>query len=396
MTRIAIVTPLFPTSSEPYRGRPVYQTVLELQRLVDLDVFYPQVRYPRWRFLRPRNWLYQPGDPNYSPPGVKVRYIEYPALPVLTRPISNNICAHYLRPVLKKAAADLILAYWLYPEGYVALSIGEELGIPVVLGARGSDLLQISDRVILRKVKRALRRASFVLTVSDGMRRRALEFGVAPECVRTIHNGCDASLFKPADRAAARAERGVPPDAQLVLFVGRLIPLKGHQELFEALARLVPSHPRLELALIGEGLMEGALRARAARPDLAGHVRFLGVRPAAEVARWLAAANLFCLPSHSEGCPNVVLEALSCGRPIVASRVGGVPELVDPSCAILVPPRDSEQLAQALAQALRHPWDEAAIAARFSRGWKQVAQETYQVCLQVLEKSGCGQDAGSQ
>lgn len=383
--RIAVVTPLFPTSTEPYRGNAIYQTVLQLQQLAEVEVFYLQAKYPRWRFLQPRSFSYLPGDPNYSPPGVRLRFIEYPALPVLSRSLGSSFCARSLRPALRDAHPDLILAFWLYPEGSGAVQIGEELGIPVVLGARGSDLLRVTDPAVERKVTGALRRASFVLTVTEAMRQRAIGLGVVPERILAVHNGVDSSIFKPAGRPGARRELGVAPETRLVLFVGHLIPLKGHQELLEAVGRLVPTHADLQLAYIGEGPMEARLRARSGRADLAGHVHFLGIREAPQVARWMAAADLLCLPSHSEGCPNVVLEALSCGRPVVGSAVGGIRELVDSSCGVLVPPGNPERLAQALAEALQRPWDEAAIASRRGRSWRNVAEEIYQVCQAVLD-----------
>lgn len=387
MPRIAIVTPLCPTSAEPYVGNAISQTVSALRHCVDVEVFYAQAVFPRWRLFHPRKFLYSRADARHFPPGVPAKQIEYPAFPFVSRPFNGSNCARHLLPHLKKARPDVILAYWLYPEGYGAVLAGEEMGVPVILGARGSDLRAIAGPFSYRLVKSALRRASFVLTVSEELRQRAIAFGLPPERVRTILNGCDSSVFRLAERAAARAGLGLASQAQVVLFVGRLHPIKGLAELMEAAARLIPSHPRLEVVCIGEGPMERKCRARAAQADLAGHLRFLGTRTAPEVARWLAASNLLCLPSYSEGCPNVVLEALSCGRPVVASDVGGIPELVNPRCAILVPPRDLARLSQAISEALERRWDETVIVRHFRRSWEDVAQETYQVCCAALTRS---------
>jgi glycosyltransferase involved in cell wall biosynthesis len=129
--------------------------------------------------------------------------------------------------------------------------------------------------------------------------------------------------------------------------------------------------------------LEKDLRAKIPDPAL---VDFVGRKEPAEVARWMAACDLLCLPSYSEGCPNVLLEALFCGRPVVASNVGGVPELVDSGCAILVPPRDPARLADALAQALTRPWDAAAIAAHYGRSWDDVGRETFEACQETLRQ----------
>jgi len=384
--RIAVITSSFPIQSEPYRGIPIYQTVLALQHWADVEVFCMLSRYPQWSALQPRRFRYRRQEPGYSPPGVRTHYIEYPAVPFLSRPFSGAVCARRLLPYLQKTEADMVLAYWLYPEGYGAVSVARKLGLPVVVGSRGSDLARMEDPFTLRGTRSTVRRATFVLTVSEELRQRAIKLGVPPERVKTISNGSDRSVFHSRDRGPARTELGVPLDCRLILFVGRLEPRKGVWELLEALGRLAPSHPSLELACIGETPQEGnPFRAQASKADLKGRVRFLGPQTTEQVAHWLAAADLLCLPSYSEGCPNVVVEALSCGRPVVATDVGGIPEMVDATCGLLIPPRDPARLAEALAGALQRPWDPATISARFGRSWDQVAEETYQVCRSVWE-----------
>jgi glycosyltransferase involved in cell wall biosynthesis len=169
----------------------------------------------------------------------------------------------------------------------------------------------------------------------------------------------------------------------LVLFVGRLVAAKGLRELLAAAASLARERPLLKVAILGDGPLRHELERQAQRSGAGENVLMRGPRPPADVARWLAAADLLCLPSYSEGCPNVVLEALSCGRPVVASAVGGVPELVAEDCAVLVPPADSQALTAGLRIALTRPWDEKLIASRHTRPWEDVGHEVYQLCLRV-------------
>jgi glycosyltransferase involved in cell wall biosynthesis len=173
----------------------------------------------------------------------------------------------------------------------------------------------------------------------------------------------------------------------LLLYAGRLDPNKGLKELLTAVARLRIDHPRLRLTLLGEGIMHEQLVELARHSKILDIVSFAGVVRSAGVASWMAAANVFCLPSYSEGCPNVIIEALASGRPVVASTVGGIPELITPEHGILVPPRDTERLTTALHKALSTSWDETAIARHFSRGWDQVAREVYQVCAERVDLS---------
>jgi glycosyltransferase involved in cell wall biosynthesis len=122
--------------------------------------------------------------------------------------------------------------------------------------------------------------------------------------------------------------------------------------------------------------LQDKVRAR----NLARHVSFAGACSSAEVARWLAAANLLALPSYAEGCPNAVIEALRCGRPVVATAVGGIPELVNGDCGVLISASQAGLLADALDTALNIDWDENAIAKCSGRTWEQVAQETLAIC----------------
>lgn len=386
--RIALVTPLFPTSAEPYRGNPIYQTALALQRWAEVEVFCPLEKYPRWEFLRPRDTRYNRVDLSYSPVGVSTHYFEFPCLPLISRPFNGRICARGLFPYLERYRPDVVLSYWIYPQGYAALVSAKKLGIPVIVGSRGSDLRFITDPLTRRMVKHTLRDASFVLTVSEDLRGKAILMGASPQKVRTLSNACDSSVFYLTERLPARRELGIAGDAELILFVGWIAQLKGVCDLLEAVEALLPTHPRLQLRLIGEGILQETLSKRSAEGILAGHVQLLGSRTAREIARWLAAANLLCLPSYSEGCPNVVIEALSCGRPVVGSNVGGMPELLNSQCGVLFPPGDVSLLCNALEDAFRKPWNEAAIASQFGRSWEDLAKETYEVCCAVLSGKG--------
>jgi teichuronic acid biosynthesis glycosyltransferase TuaC len=380
--RIAVVSSYFPVRAQPHRGHSAYQTVRRMTTRMDIRVFCPFAAYPS--FLRPRNFSYVRPDPSYSPPDVHAQYIEYPALPILSRPLNGWVCAHHLLPHLERFKPDLILSYYVYPEGYAALTAGKRLGVPVILGAIGSDINRIPDSISAFLTRKALREAAFVLTVSEHLRDRAIRLGASPERTRTVRNGCDTSVFRLADRAAARAALGLDAESEIVVFVGWIAPTKGLRELVDAMEALRVSHPRLQLFCIGEGTLQAELEARVIYAGHADRIRFLGWRTPPEVASWLAAANVFCLPSYAEGCPNAVIEALACGRPVVATNVGGIPELVNSESGILVAPRDSEALARAISDALSRPWDEPAISRRSQRQWDQVAEETCQICMECL------------
>jgi teichuronic acid biosynthesis glycosyltransferase TuaC len=380
--RLAVVSSYFPIRAEPHRGHSAYQTLRRMTSRMEIEVFCPLAVYPS--FLRPRNFSYVRADPSYSPPDVRARYIDYPALPLVSRPLNGAVCARSVLPHLERFKPDLILSYYVYPDGYAAVSCGKRLGVPVILGAIGSDINRIPDRISTCLTRKALREASFVLTVSEHLRKEAVRLGASPERTRVVRNGCDTAEFRLADRAEARIRLGLDAESEVAVFVGWIAPTKGLRELVDAINRLRVSHPRLQLFCIGEGAFQAELEVRATDAGSADRIRFLGRRGSPEVASWLAAANVFCLPSYAEGCPNSVIEALACGRPVVGTRVGGIPELVDSESGILVAPGDSEALAAALHEALSRPWNERRISERSQRGWDQVAEETFQICMDRL------------
>jgi glycosyltransferase involved in cell wall biosynthesis len=375
--RIAVVTPYFPNSAEPWQGRSAYQTLRVLAREADVRVFFPNAAYPS--LLKPRSRSYNRLDPSFSPPDVKVSYHDYPALPLVSRPFNGQMAARALLPHVRGFAPDILFGCFLYPDAYAALKIGKLLSVPVVAMSIGSDVNRIGDPISAMHTRTVLRQADFVVTVSGDLRSKAVAMGASPERARAILNGCDLSVFYPKDRLEARKRLQIDPDAEAVVYIGRMDVRKGLRELVDAAASLHPQRPGLHVYLVGEGsdrpVIESAIQAR----DAAGYIHTLHGCAADDVAIWMAAADLVTLPSYMEGCPNVVLEALACGRPVVATNVGGIPEIMNAECGGLVPPRDPAELAHALASVLDRTWDAAAISAQGSRSWSAVAAELLEV-----------------
>lgn len=381
--RIAVVTPEFPTREWPHRGRPVYQTLRQLQKYSDLQVLCPLPAYPDW--VRP-GFDRRRADLSYSPPDVSALYIEFPAVPWITRPFNGLACARRLAPHIRSFCPDVILNYWLYPAGFAAVKVGRELGVPVVVGSIGSDLNAIGDPVSRWLTEGTLRGASLVITKTQQLRQRALTMQVDPTKVHVVPNGCDSNLFFVRSRSTARSELRIRASAELIVFVGRMDRAKGIFELLDAVTELSVARPNLLLVYVGDGPRLTSIQAKTHAAKLQAHVLFAGACPPPEVAQWLAAANLLALPSYAEGCPNVVIEALNCGRPVVATNVGGIQELVDSHCGVLVPPRQAGALMHALDAALSTVWEEEAIANSFRRSWNDVAQDTLAACEAAKER----------
>lgn len=378
--RILVVTSQFPIQGEPTRGRPLQQTVRALSRLADVHVVSPVAGYPAW--ARPRSYTFRAPDLAHAVEGCSVEYTRYPVLPLVTRPLNGWACGRTLDGALRRFRPDVVLGYWLYPDGLGAMQAARRAGVPFLAGARGSDL-RVRDAVTRRLTRPVVRAAGRLLVVSEDLGRIAVEgYGADPARIRVVANGCDASLFHLGDRRQARATLGLEPDRRLVLYVGRLVPGKGLRELFAAADAIAARGEDVDFALVGDGPMREEVARLAAASK--ARVHLAGALPPASVATWLVAADAVTLPSHSEGQPNVLIEAMACGRPVVATRVGGIPEIVDARCGLLVPPADPEALADALAATLARDWDEAALARRFSRSWDTVAAETLAACQDTI------------
>ncbi len=384
--RIAFVTSIFPQPGKPYRGTYNYKLAQSLQKLTDIEVFSPFTTIPRPGALRAQSG-YTTDRLGTGTPVERVTFIPYPSIPFLTRSLNGLACSQRLLPFLEKSRPDLVFAPWIHPDGYAAVRACEKIGIPVITCALGSDLRRVPDPVSRWLVRQTMKRSTAVVTVSRELKEWAVKYGAAPGNVFPVLNGCDMTVFHPRDRAEMRRKWKVEPDAELALFVGWITHTKGIRELMDAAESLFERRPRMRLALIGDGDMRDWLKQRVAGSAWRDRFLVLGHKTAWEIAEWVAASNYLCLPSYSEGCPNVVIEALAGGRPVVGTNVGGIPELLNETTGIIIPARDTAKLAQALNEAFDRPWDEQHIHRTAGRSWDQVAVEILAICQTTFERA---------
>jgi glycosyltransferase involved in cell wall biosynthesis len=276
--------------------------------------------------------------------------------------------AEALLPLLREIRArfpfDVIDAEYFWPDGPAAVRLGQALGVPVSIKARGSDIHYWGGRAgIGAQIVAAGQAADGLLVVSGALKADMAALGMPEERIRVHHTGVDLDRFRPIDRGAAKAALGV--NGPLLVTAGHLNERKGQRLAVEALARL----PGATLILVGEGPDRAWLERRIAEPDVAGRVRLLGVRPHEELPALLAAADVMILPTASEGLANVWVEAMACGTPVVTTNVGGAPEVIDRPEAGRLVPRDAAAIAAAVSELLAAPPAQSEVreaAARFS------------------------------
>jgi glycosyltransferase involved in cell wall biosynthesis len=283
-----------------------------------------------------------------------------------------------------RGKVDVVLGSWLYPDGFAAVIAARLLGVPAVIKLHGSDVNVIAREAGPRRlVGWALARAARVIAVSRALADEVIALGADRARVRVVMNGVDGQLFHPRDRAAARRALDLA-DGPLVVYVGNLKEDKGVLDLATAFVQLAARRPDGRLALIGGGAMRERLDAIAA--TVPGRMIVAGPQPFDRVPVWMAAADVIALASWAEGTPNAILEALASGRRVVATAVGGVPDLVtSPALGTLVPPRDPAALEHALDAAIDQPYDPEAIAAQGARGgWAASAAAVHDVLASAV------------
>jgi glycosyltransferase involved in cell wall biosynthesis len=385
--KLLLLTNLFPSEREPTRGIFNLNGFLPLARRMEMRVVCP---LPWWsRLRRPGELFRAPEDSRFGIPAVYPTYWSPPRLQSLHGANMHRSLRGTLRRLRQEFPFDAILAAWVYPDAVAAVRAGQELGVPVVTMALGSDVNEFARLPGLRpQIEWALRHSTRVIAVSRALKERIVELGVAPERVKAQHNGVDGSAFYPRDPSAFRTRVGFPTEEPLITYVGNLKPEKGPDVLIEALGILKRDGAPPSLAIVGDGILGPSLRRRVEALGLTPSVLFAGRRPAGEVPDWIAAGDLLCLPSRREGCPNAVLEALASGRPVVASAVGGVPELISSASGALVPPDDPAALAAALRETLARPWDPAALRATVEcLSWEEFAASIEATLLEAVAES---------
>jgi glycosyltransferase involved in cell wall biosynthesis len=249
---------------------------------------------------------------------------------------------------------DIVNLHFISGETVFFLRLRRLFGYRLVVSAHGSDVL-LPDEARRNRLHRILRLADAVTVVSNNLQDYVLRIpGVDAGKVRLIPNGIDTDFWSPAPRRA-RDDRRQDRRRPHLVGVGRLLHVKGFDILLDALARLRAAGLEARLTLIGDGECAQDLQALAARLGVGDLVDFRGFQGPEEIRRAFREADAFVMPSRSEGMPLALLEAMACGLPAVATRVGGVPEILTREAGLLVPPEDAKELTDALVVLLSTP-----------------------------------------
>lgn len=385
MAELIVYSSLFPSLARPGAGLFIRERMFRVAQHRPLVVVSPQPWFPGQSLIR---WLrpgYRPSSPSLEiQQGIRVYHPRFLSVPGLLRRFdgwSMALGSFLLLRRLKAEGARLIDAHFAYPDGEAATRLGRWLGLPATITLRGTEVPHSKNLVLRAHLARALRAAARVFSVSESLRKLAIELGAEPTKTEVVGNGVDLTRFHPVDRHAARERYGIASHAQVLISVGGLVERKGMHRVIECLPGLLTRHPDLHYLIVGGSSPEGDLRAeldvQVQQLGLGAHVHFLGALPPDELKWPLSASDVFVLATRNEGWANVFLEAMACGLPVVSTDVGGNAEVVcNDQLGSIVPFGDADALQRALGAALDKTWDRVAIIdyARANQWDQRVAQ----------------------
>lgn len=279
--------------------------------------------------------------------------------------------------LLENKRFDLIYSSWLYPDSWAAAKLAKQFNLPLNVKVHGTDVNSLElGSAITRRSLDVVKQAAKVICVSKALKDKLIKLGAPENKLVVLYNGVDQTLFHPVERKVARRQLNIDSDEFLVLFVGNLKKEKGLDELVTAFKMLSESSSiRARLVIIGSGPHRASVDQKVASLGLS-KVQLIGSQSLDTIALWMNAASVLCLPSYMEGVPNVVLEALSCGTKVIATSVGGIPELdKGDGMLTLIPPQESRSLANALSSLSNATG--ANCKPTFITSWRENGQQLY-------------------
>jgi teichuronic acid biosynthesis glycosyltransferase TuaC len=395
--RILTITNLFPNHIQQNRRVFIRYRLEAFVKLsgAHLDViaplpYFPQfpIRTPWSDFGRIRASETQGPFQVYHP-----RYIVIPKTAMRTQGQSLYWSLSALvRRLHREHRYDVVDAHWVYPDGYAAVKIANILRIPSVVSARGFDVTIYSKMRAIRKlIQWTFEHSSHVIAVSNSLKSEILNCGVASDHVTVVGNGVDTDVFSPMSKQEARDRLGIraPVGGKIVLSVGSLDANKGHQILIQAIAVLKGSFPELRMYIIGSGPLEKELKSLIESLGLSDRVKLCGQIPNHALREWYSASDVFCLASEREGWPNVLLESIACGTPVIGTNVDGIPEIISSQdIGVVVQERTPEGFSNAISVALDRNWCVETLS-RFAHQhrWEKVAASLQDVFQKAIATS---------
>lgn len=364
---ILFISSLFPSSLEPTLATFNRQQMEALSEYFTVDVVAPI----SWnRRLKTRNFIRHCDYDLFS-----VYYPTYWNIPRVLRHLNGQLfwlsIFTIVQKMIKQKNYFAIYSSWLFPDSWAAAKVAQSLNLPLFVKVHGTDVNSLIEGTKITQMSLdIIAQAKKTFCVSHALKNRLVDLGAESHSLEVIYNGVNKDIFKPENINSTLDEK-----KNTFLYVGNLKITKGLGELVESFSSLVKKYheKNFRLVIIGDGPYKAELLCKILNCNVSNQVKLLGSLSPEKVSCWMNNSDCLCLPSYMEGVPNVVLEALSCKLPVVATNVGGIPELAKRSSGvILVKAKSADSLFEGLERSLTK--SEAATLPRFIGSWQQNAR----------------------
>lgn len=357
--KICMLTTSFPAYSKGYQSPFVYRLARSIvKKNIDLNVIAPFYRISRKK--------YEVMD------GIKVHRFQY--LPLRYQSLTEKgglpsnfkkrfsgkieilfyITAFFIKSLKIAPKTDIIHCQWVL-SALVGLPFRALYTKPLILTLRGADANMSLNNFFLKKIFTfVLKHCDCVVSNNKYVARLVSGLNIRLKSkIKVISNGVDLDIFKPRDKQDIRKKLGLPLNKRIILFTGWLIERKGVTYLISAVEKIIKQKKDVLFIILGDGQLKEELLTKVKYLKIENYIKFVGPKPPEEIPYWMSAADIFILPSLSEGMPNVVMEAMASGLPVIATSVSGTPELIeDGKNGFLIPPKNSEDIEKRVIQLL--------------------------------------------
>ena len=393
--KILTISSVFPNRNLPFTGLFVYERMKHVAQKSSVWVVAPIPWSPFDGIIRKFKKKFRPARPGKESRGeMEIKYIPFLCLPGVFKFLDGYLyyksIVKSVADLIKKNSIDIIDVHFAYPDGFAAMLLAKKLGVPFCVTLRGTELPHSRSFYRRWQMQWVFKKAAKIICVSRSLSEVALQLGASSEKVKVIPNGINPDIFYPRSRNRAKDRLGIAKNAKVILSVGGLVKRKGFQRVIQHLPQLRTKINNLLFLIVGGESMEGdysdELHALVAELQLEDVVRFEGLQSPEKLPDYYAASDLFVLATANEGWPNVLVESLACGTPVVATDVGGVKEIIAHDfLGKIVPFDDKGALYEAINYSLNKKWDrEKIVTYGQNRSWNNVADEVLTTFEDVL------------
>jgi len=362
---LLVITDAYPFGKD-YRGVFVKTYIEAIKKnFRDITVISPLAYFPRVmlnldRFRQYSGYTVYPN--NFSSENIEVFFPRYFPLPAndFFMQIRGTLGLFATEKIIRKEKIDfdLIHAHFIYPSGYIGVKLKEKYHKPLIITAHGGDVYYqpFKNSEWLRMTKYILKQSDKITTTSTrNYEIITKQLGIPKEKVEIIRNVVNKKLFFPTEKRVVRDRLSLSKNVKIILSIGNLLEIKGHNYLIEAMQNLAPIYNNLLCIIVGKG-DKSKLQAQIERLGLTKFVKIVGGIPHEEIPLWMNACDLFVLPSLDEGFPTVIAEAMACGIPVLTTPVGGIPDIIEDGITGFIMENNSpECIAKNIVRALTHP-----------------------------------------